>query len=81
MKAILTLEETKTPKKISYISGSGSFVYFKKPNFLIFWKSYIQNLSILRTKRIFRNLVSLEPEIYSEHCQTSTMERFAKTAT
>ena len=81
MKAILTLEETKTPTKISYISRNGSFVSFKKRNFLIFWKSYIQNHRILRTKSIFRNLVSLEPEIYSEHCETSTMERFAKTAT
>ena len=32
-------------------------------------------------KGIFRTLVYSEPDTYSEHCQTSTIERFAKIAT
>ena len=52
------------------------FVIFRKPNFLIFRTRYIQNSDI--TRRIFRALVYLEPKAYSENCQTSTMERFAK---
>ena len=65
-------------KKASYISGDGTFLYFRKRNFLIFWKRYIQNPDVFRTRSIFRTLVYLEPETYSKYCQTSTMERFAK---
>ena len=49
------------PEKVPYISGNGTFLYFRKG--------------------IFRTLAYLEPETYSEHCQTSTMERVAKIAT
>ena len=42
---------------------------------------YIHNSGIFRTRSIFRKLVYSELEPYSEHCQTSTMESFAKIAT
>ena len=45
----------------------------------MFREKYIQNPDIFRTRSIFRILVYLETEAYSEHCQTSAMERFAKT--
>ena len=38
----------------------------------------IQNHSIFRTKGIFRTLEYLEPDAYSEHCQTFMMGLFAK---
>ena len=38
-----------------------------------------KNPDIFRTRSIFRILVYLETEAYSGHCQTSAMERFAKT--
>ena len=57
-----------------------SFIFFKKVVF-IFWERYIQNIAICRTRSIFRALVYSEPKAYSEHCQTSKMERFAKIAT
>ena len=44
----------------------------------MFRERFIHNLSIFRTKSIFRTLLYSEPEAYSEHCQISTMERFAK---
>ena len=90
LKYFLLLQETETPKKnhfisgngnskkASYISGDGTFLYFRKRNFLIFWKRYIQNPDVFRTRSIFRTLVYLEPETYSKYCQTWTMERFAK---
>ena len=53
-------------------------LHFRKRNFLIFQERYIQNPDIFRTKSIFRTLVYLGSEAYSEHRQTSTMERFAK---
>ena len=56
-----------------------SYIFFKKV-FLIFRETYIQIPGIFRTKSIFSTLVYSEPEPYSEHCQTSTMERFTKTA-
>ena len=37
----------------------------------------MQNPSIFRTASIFRTLAYLEPEAYSEHCQTCVMKRFA----
>ena len=49
-------------------------LYFRKRNFLILRGRYIQNPNIFRTATIFRTLVYAEPEAYSEHCQTSTME-------
>ena len=49
-----------------------NFLYFKKRNFVIFRERYIWNLSI------FRTLLYSKPETYSEHCQESTMESFAK---
>ena len=54
-----------------------SHIFFKKV-FPIFRERYIQNPSIFRTRSILRNLVYSEPTVYSEHCQTSLMERFAK---
>ena len=50
---------------------------FRKRNFLIFSESYIQNPDIFRNRRIFRTLVYSEPNAYSEHYQTSTMESFS----
>ena len=73
------------PLKILYISGNGTFLYFGKSilrilklrNFLVFRERYIQNPAIFRTRGIFRTLVYLKSETSSEHCETSTMERFA----
>ena len=39
---------------------------------------YIQNSGTFRTRHILRIIGYLEPEAYSEPCQTSTMERFEK---
>ena len=39
---------------------------------------HIRNLGIFRTRYIYRTLVYSEPEVYSELCQTSKMECFAK---
>ena len=64
-------------EKISYTSGNGTLLYFRKRSFLIFCEKYIQNPDIFRTRCIFKTLVYLEPEAYLEHCQTSTMELFA----
>ena len=74
------------PLQIFYISGNGTFSYFGKDmfrivilrNFLVFRERYIQNPAIFRTRGIFRTLVYLKSETSSEHCETSTMERFAK---
>ena len=57
-----------------------NFFYFflKNPALKKFRESYIQNPGIFRTRSIYRTLVYSEPEAYSEHCQTSTMERFTK---
>ena len=63
------------PRKDPYISGNGTFLYFRKWKFFIFWDRYIQNCNTCRT------LVYLKPETYSEHFQTSAMESFAKIAT
>ena len=57
-----------------YISGNGTFLCFGKV-YSEPW--YIQNPNIFKTRSIFKTLVYLEPETYSEHCQTSTMEHFA----
>ena len=46
-----------------------TFLYFSKRNFTIFRERYIQNPRIFRTRSIFRTLVYLEPETYSEHYQ------------
>ena len=63
-----------------------SFPYFLKKNFSNFQDTELAYISekvysqpgILRTRSIFKTLVYSEPEAYSEHYQTSTMERFAK---
>ena len=60
-KSFSYISENGNHKKIIYISGNGTFLYFRKG--------------------ISRTLVYSKPETYSEHCQTSTMERFAKIAT
>ena len=60
-KSVSYISENGNHKKIIYISGNGTFLYFRKG--------------------IFRTLVYSKPETCSEHCQTSTMERFAKIAT
>ena len=58
------------PKKILYISGKRNFLYISgNETFLNFGKG------------IFKTLVCSKPKTYSEHFQTSTMERFAKIAT
>ena len=57
-----------------------SYIFLKKV-FLIFRERYIDDPGIFRIRSIFRTLVCSEPEVYSEHCQTSTMESFAKIAT
>ena len=59
---ILILEET----ELSYISGNGTFLYFRKCNFLIFLERHIQNPSKFRTRSIFRTLTYLELEAYPE---------------
>ena len=60
-KSFSYISENGNHEKIIYISGNGTFLYFRKG--------------------IFRTLAYSKPETYSEHCQTSTMERFAKIAT
>ena len=40
------------------------------------WKSFLYFL-----KKAFKTLIYSQPEAYSEHCQTSTMERFVKVVT
>ena len=69
------------PKKFLIFSQKKPFLIFRKRNFLIFWEKYIQNPEMFRTRSIFRTLVYSKSEAYSEHCQTSTMERFVKVAT
>ena len=53
---------------------------FSKKSFSNFQEAElcIQNHSIFRTKGIFRTLEYLEPDAYSEHCQTFMMGLFAK---
>ena len=65
-----------------YISEKRNFLYFRKGIFGALaqlqieaypepWQ--IQNPDIFRTRNMFRTLVYLEPETYSEHCQISTL--------
>ena len=54
-------------KTPSHVSGNRNSLYFAK--------RHIENPDICRT------LVYLEPKVYSEHYQKSTMERFSKMAT
>ena len=68
-------------EKVSYTFPKKAFLLFRKRNFLIFQERYICNPSTIRTRSIFSNLVYSEHEAHSEHCQTSTMERFSKIAT
>ena len=64
-------------------------MYFEKSSILWSYVAHFpalalkifQNPSIFRTRSISKTLVYSEPEAYSEHFQTSTMERFAKIAT
>ena len=72
--------ETKTLKKSLYFRKQ-NFLIFRKRNFLIFRERYVQNYDIFRTRDVFKTTAYLEPEAYSEHCQTSKIERFAKIAT
>ena len=45
----------------------------------MFRERYIQNPDIFRMRSIFRTFLEyVEPETYSEHLQTSTIEQFAK---
>ena len=68
----LTLQETETPQKISYIFSKENFCcisanenpecFFyisRNGTFLYFKEWYIQNLSTFRTRSIFRTLVCL----------------------
>ena len=67
----------KPAEKVSYIFSKKAFLIFRKRNFLIFRERYIRYHGRFRTRSIFRTLAYSEPEAYSDHCQTSTMERFA----
>ena len=74
-KAFLVFQETETPNKF--------FIFQETELYHILGKVYsepwyIQNSSIFRTRSIFRTLVYSEPELYSEHYQTSTMKSFAE---
>ena len=51
----------KPQKKILIFQETERFLYFSRRNFLIFWKRYIQNPDIFRTRSIFRILTYLEP--------------------
>ena len=61
-KKLLICQQT----EVSYISGR----VYSKP-----W--HTQNPNIFRTTSIFRTLVYSEPEAYSKHCETFTMESFS----
>ena len=75
-------------KKPPALSGLGPKIFPKKPalkKFLIFsqiyssvWKTETLELEAYSEPDILRTMAYLEPEAYSEHCQTSTMESFAK---
>ena len=71
-KKFLIFQETETPKKCFIFQENESFISRNR---------YIQNTSLFGTRSIFKTLVYLKPKAYSEHCQTSMMKRFAKTAT
>ena len=81
LRKFFILQETKIPEKFLIFSKKDAFLYFET------WKprkssSYFRNGNFLYfTKGIFRTRVYSKPETYSEHCQTSRMERFAKIAT
>ena len=73
------LQET----ELSHTSGNGNLLYFEKGIFITlayleleaYSKSWnIQNQKIIQNHGIFRT------RVYSEHCQTSTMEGFVKLA-
>ena len=72
-----------SPQKI-LIPALKAFLIFRKRNFLIFSS---KKFFLYFGKGIFRTLAYLqlkaylEPEVNSEHCQTSTMEHFAEIAT
>ena len=68
-------------KSFSNFQETELYCIFLKKVFLIFRERYMQNHGRFRTRSIFRTLVYSEPEAYSEHCQTSTMECFANIAT
>ena len=81
-------------EKVSYIfsprfSGNGTFLYFLKKCYSYVSGKLYSDPGISRTRSTFRTLVYLERcyiQIsrlripYSEHCETFTMERFAKIA-
>ena len=63
-----------------YISRKVYSEHWHNGTLLYFEKSIFRALAYLEHERsIFGTLVYLETETYSEHCQTSAMERFAKT--
>ena len=91
-KAALIFQKKETPKKFLMFKETEnlkSFLYFRKRNFLLFQEKELSYISgkvysepkHFRTRSIFKTLTCLELEACSEHCQTSTMERFAKIAT
>ena len=57
----------------SALSGLSLPIFFLK-KFLILKKKFL----LYFEKVLFRTMANLEPEAYSEHCQTSTMECFTK---
>ena len=65
--------------KLSYILGNETFLCFLKKCFsYVSGKVYSERQH--RTGSILRILVHSEPEAYSEHFQTSVIERFVKVA-
>ena len=80
-KCLIFFSKKHTLKQFLIFSQKKVFLIFRKQNFLIFRERYIQNLGIFRTRSIFRTLVYLQLKAYSEHCQTSAIERFIKIAT
>ena len=60
-------------EKSPCISRNGTFLYFRKQDFLFFKERYIQNPSIFRTRSIFRTLA------YSESCQVQSQKHIQNT--
>ena len=68
----LILQETKNPKKILIFSQKKLFLFFGKRKVFHISRN---GIFLCFGKEIFRSLAYLELEVYSEHCQASTMER------
>ena len=69
------------PEKFLIFSQKKAFLIFQETELSYISGKTIQNPDTFRFRSIFRTLVYLEPEAYSEHCQISAMECFVKIAT